>query len=91
MISRDNPRLVRLIFWYSYAVCAVVAAFDIFINAASIRNGNTLHLTTGDFALLAIRLLLFGFSLFVRGKIGVAMLLVYFAIFQDFLLSGTNS
>ncbi len=68
-----------------------MAALDIFMNAASIYNGNTLHLTTGEFALLAIRLLLFGFSPFVRGKIGVATLLVYAGIYLEFLLDQTNS
>jgi hypothetical protein len=82
---------VRLTFWYSYAVCGIIAALDIFINAASIYNGNSLHLTAGEFALLAIRLLLFGLSPFVRGKLGIAMLLVYAGIYLDFLLTGTNA
>jgi|SRR5882724_6647771 len=91
VISRDNPRLIRLAFWSSFAICGIVAAFDIFLNAASIHNGNTLHLAQGEFVLLVVRLLAFGFSPLVKGKIGIVMLVIYVSMFLGFLLSGTNS
>lgn len=76
---------VQPVFWFSFLGCCLLALFDLAMVLISASRGNTLHLDTMGIVVSIIRYALVFSSPFVRGKIGIGMLVVYFILLSFFL------